>query len=52
MKEETSHGLPSSDGSCGEVMLEVDAYAHPTKLDGTIRGKIISSQVCTNLESV
>lgn len=43
MKEETSHGLPSSDSSCGEVMLEVDAYVHPTKLDGTIRGIYIVS---------
>ena len=37
MKEETTH-CPTSDGSCGEVMLEVDAYAHTTKLDGTVRG--------------
>ena len=40
MKEETTHS-PTSDGSCGEVMLEVDAYAHTTKLDGTVRGIII-----------
>lgn len=38
MKEEASHGLSSPDASCGEVMLEVDAYARPTKLDGTVRG--------------
>ena len=40
MKEETTHP-PTSDGSCGEVMLEVDAYAHTTKLDGTVRGMYV-----------
>ena len=40
MKEETSHGYATSDASCGEVMLEVDAYAHQTKLDGTVRGRV------------
>ena len=40
-EEEASYGLRSPDAPCGEVMLEVDAYARTTKLDGTVRGMLV-----------
>jgi len=39
--DETRNGLQTTDASCGEVHLEIDAYAHPStgELDGSIRGR-------------
>ena len=39
--DETRNGLQTTDASCGEVHLEIDAYSHPStgELDGSIRGK-------------
>ncbi len=39
--DETRHGLQTTDASCGEVHLEIDAYTHPAtgELDGNLRGR-------------
>lgn len=40
--DETRNGLQTTDASCGEVHLEIDAYSHPAtgELDGNIRGML------------